>query len=328
MKLISVLSTILLTFFSVSTSFATENSVSLFYENDMGYSDKYATNSLKFQYTNLGDDFWLNIPQFALLRIFVSEENSKAFQTVSVGQNMNVPRDIGLKVPPLTDRPYAGWLYLNMASHIAKENALDTFAITMGIVGRHSYAGDIQCWWHDIWNLKTPMGWDNQLEDEFGFVVSYKHSHRVFRKTFATSFEGDFILAGGTDLGNVIVQGYVSVLARFGYALPFSFDTNRIAYVSASDVVYKKRQEKMHAFLSAGIVARFVGHDIVLDGNVFANSPYGVSSKWFVAEPMVGASLSYCAWQTDFTLTYRTKEFKTQSDNHHIFWSATLKYSF
>ena len=124
------------------------------------------------------------------------------------------------------------------------------------------------------------------------------------------------------------MQGYVSALARFGYALPFSFETNRIAYASASDVEYKKREENMHAFVLAGVIARFVGHDIVLDGNVFADSDYGVSSKWFVAEPMVGASLRYCNWQADFTLTYRTKEFKTQSDDHHTFWSATIKYSF
>ena len=144
MKIKLALSTILLAFFPFDFAFC-KNSVSFFVENDMGYSDKYATNSLKLQYTNENNDFWTNLVQFAFLETFVSTQKAKNFQTISVGHNINVPRNISEPVPSLNERPYAGWLYFNAASHIAKENSLDTFAITLGIVGRHSYAGDIQC---------------------------------------------------------------------------------------------------------------------------------------------------------------------------------------
>ena len=329
MRILPILSTFLLLVCTVIAKEFSANTFSLFVENDMYLSDRYYTNGMKFQYTNQGDDYYTNTLQFALLDLFVSDKgNNKRFQSLSFGQSMFVPYEIEEPIPPKTERPYAGWLYLNVASHIVNETSLDSLAITMGIVGRHSYAGDIQCWWHDTWDFDTPLGWDNQLEDEFGFVVSYKHAERIFRMHCANSLEVDTVVSASTDLGNVITQGVLSGFIRLGYNLPWTFDFRRIDYTSSSDVACKSYTESWHLFFQAGANARFVAYDITLDGSVFADSEYGVNSKWFVCEPMGAISLRVKNFQIDFTMTYRTKEFTTQRDDYHMFWSSVFKYNF
>ncbi len=329
MKFFAYLSIFLLSAFCVCAE-GKKNTFALFSENDIGFSDRYYTNAIKFQFTNQGDDYWSNALQFAILDLFAPTANqaNKRFQSVSLGQNMYVPHSISVVNPPLDDRPYAGWLYFNAASHIVSKNSLDSFAITMGIVGRHSYAEDIQCWWHDMGNFDTPMGWDTQLKDEFGFVISYKHFERLWRKGFGDSWQSDVIVSGGLDLGNVLTQATLSALLRAGYALPFTFDFNKIDYTSASDVKFEDAQSQVRIFFQIGATARFVAYDITLNGNAFVDGGRSVTPDWFVFEPVTGISVAWGALELNLNLTCRTREYRTQRINHHTYWSASLKYSF
>ena len=327
MRFAVALSTFLLGAFCVG-AMPTKHTLALYMENDIGFSDRYYTNGIKLQYTNEGGDFWTNAIGFAILDLFVSDSDAhKRFQSLSFGQNMYVPHSIGLAEPIENDRLYAGWLYVNVASHIVSENSLDSFAITMGIVGRHSYAGDIQRWWHDFVDVQMPMGWDSQVKDEFGFIVSYKHFERIWRTDFGNSWQSDAIVCGGVDLGNVITQASASALFRVGYCLPYTFDFNRIDYCSASEVKFYS-SEIMRAFFQIGALARFVAYDITLNGNAFVSGGRSVSPDWFVFEPVVGISLARGAIEMNLNLTCRTREYRTQLINHHTYWSASIKYSF
>lgn len=328
MRLFAVLSTFLL-LSGVALSKDFNRALSIFAENDIGFSDRYYTNGIKIQYTQKGRDFWVNAPQFWILDLISDSEDALSFETISLGQAMYVPQDIDAPIPPSNDRPYAGWLYLNAASHVATKNSLDSFAITLGVVGRHSYAEDIQRKWHDIFGFDMPAGWDNQLEDEFGFVISYKHSQRVWRADAPNGVSADAVVSAGADLGNVITQGYLSVLFRVGYSLPFSFDAGKIGYCSSTDVrAGAPYDEDCHLYFLAGASARFIGYDITLDGNAFASSDWGVDSQWFVFEPVAGVSARWRGVELDLLLTYRTREFKGQGIGHHTFWTISLKYFF
>ncbi len=329
MKNIVALSIILLSAICVFAQ-APKNTFALFIENDMYFSDRYYTNGIKFQFTNEGDDYLTNKIGFALLDLFAptSDKVHKRFQSLSLGQNIYVPHSIGVVNPPSDERPYAGWLYLNAVSHVVSENSLDSFGITMGIVGRHSYAGDVQMWWHDFGDFQTPRGWDSQLDDEFGFVVSYKHFERVWREDFGDSWQSDIIVSGGLDLGNVMTQATISALLRAGYSLPYTFDFNKIDYCSASDVKFLDSDSNLRVFLQIGAIARFIAYDITLNGNAFVDGGRSVTPDWFVFEPVAGLSVGWGNFELNFNVTCRTREYRTQRINHHTFWSASLKYSF
>ncbi len=59
----------------------------------------------------------------------------------AMGQSIFTPNDINLANPPLNDRPYAGWLYGTAILISDNDITLDTFQVTLGMVGPSSLAG-------------------------------------------------------------------------------------------------------------------------------------------------------------------------------------------
>ncbi len=300
-------------------------SISLYIENDFRFSDRYYTNGLKLLYTGLGDDFYTSKAQFAFLRLFVEDDSeTQAWQTASLGQNMYVSSSISEANPPSWDRPYAGWLYLNAGAHIAKKNSLDSFSITMGVVGPLSFAEQTQKFYHSIIDAETPMGWDKQINNEFGFMVSYSHSQRFFRHDFSSNFSTDIVGSLGVDLGNVLMQGTARGFIRFGFNLPYDFSPTRIDYDSSNDVrwIPPSGSPDWHCFMYAGGAFRAVGQNIFLNGNTFKKS-VSVTPEWAVYEAMAGVSTRYKNFQLDLNWTLQTAEFTTQAYQPFMFWSLS-----
>ncbi|MBO6102344.1 MAG: lipid A deacylase LpxR family protein [Opitutales bacterium] len=311
-------------------SAAAENapsSVSLFVENDFKFSDRYYTNGIKLTYADYGDDWWASAAQFAVLRA-VGLDSDQAWQTASIGQNMCVGYDITDPNPPLDDRPYAGWLYLSSGAHLVKKDSLDSLTVTLGIVGPQSYAGDVQRAFHDIIDDPDPQGWRNQIKNEPGIVIAYCHAERLFEYAFSENFKSDFIGAAGANLGNVITEGRIKALFRIGFNLPNSFSEKRIDYSSSADVYYfDPAAADWHLYLYAGATARFVGYDITLNGNTFADSR-SVDPKWLVGEGNLGVSAKYKNLELSLNWTIRSEEFNTQRGGPHFFWCANARVLF
>ena len=101
------------------------------------------------------------------------------------------------------DRPYAGWLYGGVSFISKNESVLDTLEVQFGVVGPWSLAEESQRLVHDIRNLKSPQGWDNQLNNEPGLELIYEHKRRVLRSSNATGVGYDMITHAGGALGNV-----------------------------------------------------------------------------------------------------------------------------
>lgn len=301
--------------------------VSFTVENDYGFSDRYYTNGLKLSYTQSGRDFWTSRLQFALLDLF-TPDGTQAYESVSVGQMMCVSSDINWPNPPEWDRPYAGWLYAGFGAHAATRDTLDSFTVNLGVVGPISLAEDAQKFYHSIIGADWPMGWHDQIKNEPGIVLSYRHSQRVVRGKIE-SLDFDAVASAALDLGNVMTQGEARAFLRFGKNLPHNFEPNRIDYSSGNDAAWIPPDglPDWHLYGFVGGAARFVGYDITLNGNTFADSR-SVVPKWLVGEFMAGVSARYGAVGFDLTYTLRTAEFNRQEHPVHMFWAATLKYSF
>ena len=327
-RFLSIILLLLLHFPLMAKAVDDYNVLAFRFENDIFFSDRYYTNGLKLSYTQDGDDFYTSRLQFALLRSIFGDD-AQTYQTVSLGQRMSISSDRSIPNPPPDDRPYAGWLYASFGSHLAKENSLDSFTITLGIVGPHSYAADVQKAWHEFIDVQRPMGWSNQIKDEFGFIVSYEHSERVYRNAITDDFSTDLVATIGADLGNVMTQAVVKGIWRFGFNMPYSFSANRVDYADANDVQWRPDSPlaNWHCFMYTGGVARFVGYDISLDGNAFRHSN-SVASKWLVGEFIAGISTRYKDFQADLNWTLSSAEFHKQKFTPHIFWTATIKVYF
>ena len=317
---------------------------SLMFENDLfGDTDQNYTNGIKLtlispdlgQFTDT-DKFspwvgwWVNRLPF----IYHAEgkENVLKSIAISVGQNIYTPQDIQQPSLIKEDRPYAGWLYFGTAFHTKTPQRLDTLELQLGIVGPYSLAEDAQNFVHDLRDILTAKGWDNQLENEPAFALIYEQKRRYRPENFYKNWGYDLIGHAGGALGTVYTFGNLGAEARIGWNIPADFGTSLIrpggdtnAPVDSSDPRLSNRGEfSAHAF--AAVTGRVMLRDIFLDGNTFSNS-HEVDKRYLVGDFIVGASAIIYGVKFSYAQVFRTREFEGQRHSHN-FGSISVSFTF
>ncbi len=306
--------------------FTFENDV--FRNTDRGY-----TNGVRLSYITAEED----IPHFLapLTDIFIApiSENIPFFPrdgkrrlSYTIGQSMFTPDDITVRSLVPQDRPYAGWLYGSVGITSDNGKHLDFLELTLGVVGSYSLAEQTQTFVHrHITDSPRPEGWDNQLRNEPGIILTYEHKWRNLYEIKDSGWGVDFTPHAGAALGNVSIYAVTGVTARFGYDLPSDYGPPRVRpNISGSDFFIPTKHVAWYLF--AGAEGRAVARNIFLDGNTVANS-HSVDKKPFIGDFQWGAAVSYKHLRLAYTNVYRTKEYKTQ-DKGDKFGTLTLSVRF
>ena len=184
----------------------------------------------------------------------------------------------------------------------------------MGIVGRHSFAEDVQKTWHRWFDFQRPNGWDNQLKDEPGIMLSFERKWRRWWPFQALNLDGDVTPHVGANLGNVLTQGAVGLTVRVGSELSRQFDYGppRIRpSLPGSDYFVTDGVFAWYIFF--GVEGRGVLHNIFLDGNTFRDS-HSVDKKPLVGDVQGGIAFILGNVRLAYTHVFRTKEFDSQDD--------------
>lgn len=226
------------------------------------------------------------------------------------GQSMFTPKDISLANPPLTERPYAGWLCGTVGLGRATGKQLDLFALTLGMVGPASLAEQSQKIVHKAIGSPDPKGWDTQLGNEPGIVATYQRSWREAATTTRLGNTLDLTPHVGAAIGNVFAYGNAGLTLRYGKHLPRDFGPPRIQpsllgsgeFAPASGFKW---------YLFAGVEGRAVARNIFLDGNSFRDSR-SVDKKPLVGDLQYGLVLDWPGIRFSFTHVLRTREYETQ----------------
>ena len=234
----------------------------------------------------------------------------------SVGQAIFTPEDI--RSPNLVerDRPYAGWLY-GTASVIAlveespEQRSANNLDITLGIVGPSARAGQVQTDWHEVIDSPRPEGWDHQLNDEPGIVLTYT---RLWERFIAlplniqAGFAPHFVVAAG----NVYTYGGAGTMMRLGLNLRDDLGPSTIK-PGFPGAAYFRKKHAWAFYGFAGVEARGVARNIFLDGNTFEDS-HRVDKKPLVFDAQVGIALRYKNIRLSVTDVFRSKEFDGQDE--------------
>jgi len=312
--------------------------VKVFFENDLfGDTDKYYTNAVQITWlsNNLKrykDDPRLPDWAFPIIQLIPFSQMPDSIHNVGIllGQHIYTPSDIQTSSLISNDRPYAGFLYGGLVLHSKTHTILDTLEISAGIVGPGAFAEFSQNTVHDLRNIPTAKGWDNQLHNEPAIRFSWQRKWRLHRDQVLDILDYDIICYTGLTLGNVRVSGTTGGEFRFGYHLPEDFGSDTIragAGVSTPALTRLKsgrRSFGIHFF--AGSQLEAVGHDIFLDGNTFKDSP-DVEKENLVADLSAGIALIFDRYKFTYRHLYRTKQFSSQKHDH-IIGSLTLTISF
>jgi hypothetical protein len=252
-------------------------------------------------------------------------EDGRVLHGYVLGQNIYTPRDITLADPPLDDRPYAGWLYGSIGLGIEKGRQLDQLALTLGIVGPASLAEQAQKFGHDLTHSPKPRGWDTQLGNELGVVLTYQRSWRAVAAATLAGLDFDLTPHFGGALGNVYTYLNGGMTLRVGRRLALGYGPPRVQPGIAGSGFFAPR-DGFTWYLFAGVEARAVARNIFLDGNTFRDSR-SVDKEPLVGDFQWGVALARRDLRLTYTHVRRAREFETQRKGDE-FASVSLSMSF
>ncbi len=293
-------------------------------ENDLfAGSDNDYTNGIRFAWISSEE----NMPRWAqkVANALPLASGGNKRISIAAGQSMFAPEDLSLSSVAVGDQPYAGWLYgsVGMVSDTGK--TLDNVMLTLGVVGPLSLAEPTQKFVHHVVDSPQPNGWDNQLKNEPGIVLTYERKWRSIYEISPFGLSADVTPHAGVNLGNINTDATIGATFRLGYDLPADYGPPRIRpSLPGSDFFIPTKE--LGGYLFTTISERAVAHNIFLDGNTFADSP-SVDKKNFVSSLQVGAAITYEQTRLSYTHVFMSKEYDTQK---HVsaFGAVTLSYRF
>jgi len=234
-----------------------------------------------------------------------------------LGESIFTPVDLLLVVPDPTDRPYAGWLYTGVRLYRESDDVLDRIEATIGIVGPDSGAEAAQRWFHALHGYGHINGWDSQLKDEPGLILSEQRTWR--RPLRMGGLESELLPEVNVSLGNISTYAGAGAAFRIGRNLRRDWGPPRVEpAVRGSDFIDYDAARPYAWYGFVGIEGRAIARNIFLDGNSFQRSA-NVAKEPLVADLNAGFAILWRAYGFYATYTERTKEFKAQKNMDHVF---------
>ncbi|PWR24085.1 DUF2219 domain-containing protein [Zavarzinia compransoris] len=241
----------------------------------------------------------------------------------SIGQSIFTPGRQDVTTAGNHGRPFAGWLYGGVQLTNDTGRQLDSYELQVGVIGPSAGAAETQSWFHDTIGVKPFEGWDSQLSDEMGVVLSYERKWRFISEFHPGGLGVALEPSVGATLGNVHTYASASATLKVGSDVSSDWGAPRIR-TALSGTGYFKPVNDIDWYVFAGVEGRAVARNIFLDGNSFADSD-SVEKKNFVADLQVGAAVTIGNVRATFTQVFRTKEYvgQTQGD---VFGALSLSW--
>ena len=201
---------------------------SILFENDIFFnSDHDYTNGVELAYTTAPNDTPRWAEEMAHALPFFTKKGDVRTR-YAIGQDIFTPRNLSLVNPPLTDRPYAGFLYGSIGVVADSGVHLDQLQVTLGVIGPDSLAEDSQNLVHDIIKDREAKGWGTQLHNEPGIIINYERAWKIIKPQSFLGGTFDVEPHYGFAVGNVYDYANAGAMARFGINLPKDYGPMRI----------------------------------------------------------------------------------------------------
>ena len=280
------------------------------WENDyFAGTDRNYTNGVRLSYLS-GGKTPQGLSQWVAQNVFGADDPTRIRRGFAIGHSIFTPRDTEVATPLPDQHPYAGWLYGEYLVVVEQNNLIDQITVQAGVVGPSAGAEFVQNNWHDLIDDDPVNGWDNQLDDEFGLVLSYERKWRR-EKPVGTAVNVDVMPSVGASLGNVFTDARAGLTVRVGTNLQDDYGPPRVR-PSLAGGSYFTPSRSFGWYVFAGAEARVVAHNIFLDGSLFRSDDPSVRSRTLVGDFQAGLAVQLGDVQLAYTYVVRTKEFDTQ----------------
>ncbi|MBK6705666.1 MAG: lipid A deacylase LpxR family protein [Caulobacteraceae bacterium] len=200
-----------------------------------------------------------------------------------MGHSLFTPNDTTTSAPLPDQHPYAAWLYGEYTALVEQGDEVDQVSVQLGIVGPSAGGEWVQNEFHALIGTADAQGWDNQLEDEIGIVISYDHRLRRLAQLGDGGFGADVTPNLGFTVGNIHTNLHAGLTLRMGQDLDNDYGPPRISPRLAGAGYFTPR-DNFSWYVFASIEGRAVAHNIFLDGSLFRDDDPSVSSNTFVTD--------------------------------------------
>lgn len=247
---------------------------------------------------------------------------------LGIGQALFTPIDRSRTDLIREDRPYAAALLVSLGYNARSGDRLRTSQLRLGVVGPSARGEQVQNGWHRIIGVDRFEGWDNQLRDELVLQLVHERMRRWPGTARQGGWGWDAIGHWGAGLGNLSTYANAGAEWRFGWGVPNDFGSSplRPAGENAAPTRSGTGTRDWAGHLFATLDARWVLHNITLDGNTFKSS-HSVDKRAFVADVGYGLAVTHGRWKLAFARYHRTREFNGQRELP-VFGSFTVSRKF
>ncbi len=229
----------------------------------------------------------------------------------ALGHSIFTPQDTEASALLPDQHPYAGWLYGEYSVVVEQTDIIDQFTLQAGVIGPSAGGEFVQNNWHDLIGGEAVNGWDNQLRDEPGVVISYDRKLRALFKSNGDGLGFDATPSYGASFGNVYTNARVGLMVRIGSDLRNDYGPPRVRPSLAGGGYFSPR-DRFSWYVFAGAEGRAVAHDIFLEGSLFRDNDLAVDNNILVGDFQAGLVMQVRRVQVAYTSVFRTREFKTQ----------------
>ena len=229
--------------------------------------------------------------------------------SLSIGQILQTPDDIENPNLITDDVPYAGVLTVKGSWIAYNDTDFRGFEIVLGVVGRPSMAEQTQNFVHNLISSNIAQGWDNQLKTEPVINANYMRKKKFFQKGDLGRNSFDATLNGDVQLGTLFTSAGVRVETRFGRNMPRGFayrpdPVGRFLTYDATLAPLRPNSASFYGTFSAG--ATYFAHNLLLDGNVFRDTPHSVEKEDVVGIATIGIHYERPSWALHLDVNFTT----------------------
>ena len=234
-----------------------------------------------------------------------------SFWHYKIGQNMYAPSDLRRSDHIEGDRPYAGLIYGGVGYDFFREKNLywtHYGEIDFGMIGPAAMCKDTQTMVHKLLNCRKPMGWDNQLHNEFVVNAQWWEKYNYYICDYVALVPRAGILAG-------TIQDAIEVGCDLKVGWNLKNDVgNNMMFSSSRSLQKKSFFDKLCAYGYVGADERYYLYNHILEGSMFGHKDHGldVDIEPFVAELQCGFGIEYGNFMFRYYMTFRQKEFEGQ----------------
>lgn len=230
-----------------------------------------------------------------------------------LSQTMYAPPDLRKKHHAPGDRPYAGM----MIGGIGYEFFQSPYSqwthygeIDFGMIGPAAMCKDTQTAIHKLLGCRKPMGWDDQLHNEFVVNAQWWTKYHCFLTEWLA-----FVPKAGVAAGTIQDFGEVGSDIKVGYNIRQTAN-NEIIFSAPSRRKFGW-MKKLSLYVYGGASERYYLYNHLLEGTMFGHrdDDIKVDIERFVTELHCGIVLKYDRFFATYYAIFRTDEYKHQKES-------------